>query len=60
MTSAQLARRLGVSQPRVLAIEKAEATGSIKLESLEREALIHAKLTRIIVESHLLVKITKG
>ena len=38
MTSAQLARRLGVSQPRVLAIEKAEATGSIKLESLERAA----------------------
>ena len=38
MTNAQLARRLGVSQPRVLAIEKAEATGSIKLESLERAA----------------------
>ncbi len=38
MTTAQLGRRLGVSQPRVLAIEKAETSGSITLESLERAA----------------------
>lgn len=38
MTSAQLGNRLGVSQPRVLGIEKAEASGSITLESLERAA----------------------
>ena len=38
MTSAQLGKRLGVSQPRVLGIEKAEASGSITLESLERAA----------------------
>jgi predicted DNA-binding mobile mystery protein A len=38
MTSAQLSNRLGVSQPRVLGIEKAEASGSITLESLERAA----------------------
>lgn len=38
MTTAQLASKLGVSQPRVLAIEKAEASGSIKLETLERAA----------------------
>ena len=38
MTSAQLAKRLNVSQPRVLGIEKAEASRSIKLESLERAA----------------------
>lgn len=38
MTSAQLAKRLGVSQPRVIAIEQAEAKGSITLDSLERAA----------------------
>lgn len=38
MTAVQLAKRLGVSQPRVFAIEKAEKTGSITLDSLERAA----------------------
>jgi len=38
MTTAQLARRIGVSQPRVIAIEKAEKQGSITLDSLERAA----------------------
>jgi predicted DNA-binding mobile mystery protein A len=38
MTSAQLARRIGVSQPRVIAIEKAEKNSSITLDSLERAA----------------------
>ncbi len=38
MTTAQLGNRLGVSQPRVLGIEKGEASGSITLESLERAA----------------------
>lgn len=38
MTTAQLARRLGVSQPRVVVIEKAEKTGSITLDSLDRAA----------------------
>jgi len=38
MTTAQLARRIGVSQPRVVAIEKAERQGSITLDSLERAA----------------------
>lgn len=38
MTTAQLAQRLGVSQPRAVAIEKAEAKGAITLESLERAA----------------------
>jgi predicted DNA-binding mobile mystery protein A len=38
MTTAQLARRIGVSQPRVVAIEKAEKTASITLDSLERAA----------------------
>ena len=38
MTTAQLAKRLGVSQPRAVGIEKAEARGAITLDSLERAA----------------------
>ena len=38
MTTAQLARRIGVSQPRAVAIEQAERTGAITLESLRRAA----------------------
>ena len=38
MTTAQLARKIGVSQPRVIAIEKAEKNASITLDSLERAA----------------------
>ncbi|HEY5567646.1 MAG TPA: mobile mystery protein A [Gammaproteobacteria bacterium] len=38
MTTAQLAKRLGVSQPTALGFEKAETSGSITLESLERTA----------------------
>jgi predicted DNA-binding mobile mystery protein A len=38
MTTGQLARRIGVSQPRVSAIEKAEATGSITLKTLRLAA----------------------
>lgn len=39
MTSAQLAKRMGVSQPRVFKLEQAEARGAVTLESLERAAL---------------------
>lgn len=46
MTSAQLAKRLGVSQPRVVAIEQAEAKGTITLDSLERAA--HALDCRLV------------
>lgn len=38
MTTAQLAKRLGVSQPRVVTLEQAEAKGAITIESLERAA----------------------
>ena len=38
MTTAQLGKRLGVSQPRVVKIEKAEKDGAITLASLERTA----------------------
>jgi predicted DNA-binding mobile mystery protein A len=57
MTTAQLARRLGLSQPRVLAIEKAEVSGNLKLATLERAAhaldcrLVYALVPRIPLES---------
>lgn len=38
MTTSQLASRLGVSQPRVVEIEKAEKTSAITLDTLERAA----------------------
>jgi len=38
MTTAQLGARIGVSQPRAVAIEKAEVQGTITLNSLERAA----------------------
>ena len=38
MTTAQFGRRMGVSQPRAVAVEKAEVSGKITLNSLERAA----------------------
>jgi predicted DNA-binding mobile mystery protein A len=38
MTASQLAARLGVGQPRVVAIEQAEGKGSLKLDTLRRVA----------------------
>ena len=38
ITSAQLGKRMGVSQPRILEIEKSEKSGSITLDTLERAA----------------------
>src|ERR1700730_5919753 len=38
MTSAQLAHRLGVSQPRIIELEKSEASGTVTLNTLQRAA----------------------
>lgn len=38
MTTAQLGRRIGVSQPRALQIERSELKGTLTLDSLERAA----------------------
>ncbi len=46
MTTKQLGKRLGVSQPTALGFEKAEASKSIMLESLERAA--HALDCRLV------------
>ena len=38
MTAQQMARRMGVSQPRLTELEKAECSGRIQLDTLERAA----------------------
>jgi len=38
MTTLQLAKRIGVSQPRVVTLEQAESRGAITIERLERAA----------------------
>ena len=38
MTTAQLGRRLGVSQPRIVELEHAEVSGAVTLHSLQRAA----------------------
>ena len=38
MTTPQMARRMGVAQPRIIELEQAEVSGSITLHSLERAA----------------------
>lgn len=38
MTTSQLARRIGVSQPRITELEQAELSGSVTLNSLQRAA----------------------
>lgn len=38
MTTAQLARRLGVSQPRIVELEQSEANGTVTLNTLQRAA----------------------
>lgn len=38
MTTAQLAKRMDVHQPRIVELEKAEASGNITMRSLERAA----------------------
>ncbi len=38
MTTAQLARRLGVSQPRIVELEQSEASGGVTLNTLQRAA----------------------
>lgn len=46
MTTTQLAKRLHVSQPRIINIEKSEVNGSITLDTLERAA--HALNCRLV------------
>ena len=60
MTTAQLGKRLGVSQPRVVALEKAEASGAITLESLTRAAsALDCQLVYTLVPRSSLEEMTK-
>ncbi len=38
MTTSQFAKRLGVSQPRIIKLEKSEVDGSVTLQTLQRAA----------------------
>ena len=57
MTTAQLAKRLGVAQPSVVGLEQAEASKAITLKTLERAAhaldctLVYALVPRKTLES---------
>jgi predicted DNA-binding mobile mystery protein A len=57
MTTTQLAKRLGVAHPRIVAIEKEETLGSLKISTLERVAdalgceLVYALVPRQGLES---------
>jgi predicted DNA-binding mobile mystery protein A len=60
MTSTQLAKRLGVSQSRIPEIEKAELSGSITLNSLERAAeALGCRFVYALVPEHPLAEIIK-
>lgn len=56
MTTAQLGKRMGVSQPRIVDIEKSEKGGTITLDTLERAAnamdckLVYAFVPRVSLE----------
>jgi predicted DNA-binding mobile mystery protein A len=55
MTTGQLAKRLGVQQPRVIELERGEASGNITVQTLERaaEALGCRLVYALIPEKHL-------
>lgn len=60
MTSTQLAKRIGVSQPRVVGIEKAEKTNVITLDTLERTArALDCKLVYTLVPNKSLEKMVE-
>ena len=61
MTTAQLGKRIGVSQPRIVALEKAEASGAITLESLTRAAsALNCQLVYALVPRTSLEEMTEG
>ena len=50
MTTAQLARRIGVKQPRVIELEKAEVAGAVTLQTMERAAeALGCRLTYVLI-----------
>lgn len=60
MTTAQVAARMGVSQPRVVEIEKAEKAGATTLDTLERAAqAMDCKLVYAFVPKKSLVQLVE-
>lgn len=60
MTTAQYARRLGVSQPRAVAIEKAELSGAITLDSLTKAAhALDCHLVYVLIPKRPLTELVK-
>lgn len=61
MKPRQLAKRMGISQPRVVKIEKDEPLGSIKLDTLERAArAMNCRVVYAIVPDSSLANIVNG
>lgn len=57
MTTKQLALRMGVAQPRITELEKAEVTGAITLNSLERAAeALGCRVAYVLLPDELLTK----
>lgn len=53
MTTAQYARRLGVSQPRIVELEKSEQNGNLTLNTLQRAAeALGCRLIYVLVPEH--------
>ena len=47
MTTAQLARRMQISQPAIVLLEQSEASGRIKMETLQRAAALVGRQVRL-------------
>lgn len=61
MTSAQLAKRLDVSQPRIIELEQSEAGGNVTLNTLQRAAgALGCKLVYALVPERPLAEIVRA
>jgi predicted DNA-binding mobile mystery protein A len=61
MTTAQYARRLGVSQPRIVELEKSEQSGSVTLNTLQRAAeALGCRLFYVLVPERPLAEVVTG
>ncbi len=60
MTTAQFARRLGVSQPRVVELEQSEVSGKLTLHTLQRAAeALGCRLVYVIVPERPLAEVVR-
>lgn len=60
MTTAQFGRRLGVSQPRIIELEKSEVSGGVTLHTLQRAAeALGCRLVYVLLPERPLAEIVK-